>query len=88
MLCCFAHREQQGLFKEQTKGNINNKVCRLNEFAMMMMMMMTQDGNDPSFMMTIAVGARKGRDSFPCFQNMLSTDFFEKEQPLKKQFSE
>ena len=46
MLCCFAHREQQGLFKEQTKGNINNKVCRLNEFAMMMMMMMTQDGND------------------------------------------
>ena len=53
MLCCFAHREQQGLLKEQTKGNINNKVCRLNKFAMMMMMMMTQDGNYPSFMMTM-----------------------------------
>merc|ERR1719320_954609 len=26
--------------------------------------------------MTITVGARKGRDSFPCFQNMPSTDFF------------
>ena len=58
--------------------------------AMMMMMMMTQDGNDPSFMMTIAVGARKGRDSFPCFQEMPSTDHFKSdyEQPLKKQFSE
>ena len=90
MLCCFAHREQQGLFKEQTKGNINNKVCRLNKFAMMMMMMMIQDGNYPSFMMTIAVGARKGRDSFPCFQEMPSTDHFKSdyEQPLKKQFSE
>jgi len=66
MLCCFAHREQQGLVNEQTKGNINNKVCRLNEFVMMMMMMMmTQDDNDQPFMMTIAVGARKGWDSFP-----------------------
>ena len=69
MLCCFAHREQQGLVNEQTKGNINNKVCRLNEFAMMMMMM-TQDDrmaliSDQSFKMTIAVGARKGWDSFP-----------------------